>query len=125
MFLVGILSWWYTGGLFGRIKETKDRFESTLDFFSFDLLISTLFTPYRQISAGGTDSLVISDRFRAAADNLISRTIGAIVRTFMIIIGALAITIQLFFNIIMIIFWLFAPAIPIVGLIMTTIGWTL
>lgn len=124
MFLVGILSWWYNDGLRGRFRLIKERFASTSDFFSIGLLFTTLFAPYRQISAGGADSLALSDRLRAMADKLISRTIGGFIRIFMIIFGTITIILQILFGVLVMVFWLFIPLIPIIGLIITVLEWT-
>ena len=122
MFLVGILSWWYSGGLSSRIRIIKDRLQTAADFFSIGLLASTLFAPFRQISADATgDSL--GDKMRAFFDRLLSRIIGAVVRTFMIIFGLVAMLLQIMFGGIVLVVWLIIPLIPVAGLIMTVIGW--
>ncbi|HUC96210.1 MAG TPA: hypothetical protein VMR16_00910, partial [Candidatus Saccharimonadales bacterium] len=122
MFLVGILSWWYGKGLSSRVRIVKDRLRASVDFFSVDLLISTLFAPFRQISAGDVTGS-IDVQVRAFFDRLLSRFIGAFVRTFMIVFGLIAMLLQIVFGIIVLIFWLIIPLLPIIGLIMWVIGW--
>ena len=122
MFLVGILSWWYGKGLSSRVRIVKDRLRASVDFFSVDLLISTLFAPFRQISAGDVAG-PIGVQLRAFFDRLLSRFIGAFVRIFMIIFGLIAMSLQIVFGVIVLIFWLIIPLLPIIGLIMWVIGW--
>ncbi len=122
MFLVGIMSWWYGDGLSGRIRLTKERLTTSTDFFSIGLLISTLFSPYRQISAGSVSG-PIGVQARAFFDRLLSRIIGSIVRTFMIILGLFVMFIQLVFGFIGFIIWLILPLFPVIGLIVMVIGW--
>jgi hypothetical protein len=122
MFLVGILSWWYGKGLSSRVQIVKDRLKASVDFFSVGLLISTLFAPFRQISAGGVTG-PIGVQLRAFFDRLLSRFIGAFVRTFMIVFGLIAMLLQIVFGFIVLIFWLIIPLLPIIGLIMWVIGW--
>lgn len=121
MFLVGILSWWYSDGLASRLKIIANRLKSSADFFSIGLLFSTLFNPFRQISAnetGGSINIQIQSFF----DRLLSRTIGAFMRFMMIIIGIIVITLQSISGFIILLFWLVTPLLPIAGLIVATIG---
>ena len=122
MFLRGFISWWYGGGWLRRVQMIKDRLIASADFFSVELLLSTLFSPFRQISA---DNIVgsISDQMRAFFDRLLSRTIGAFVRTFMIIFGLVAMFLQIIFGIFTLLFWLIIPLLPAIGLIVAVIGW--
>ena len=101
----------------------KDRLAASADFFSIGLLASTLFAPFRQISAGNVVG-PIGDQIRAFFDRLISRTIGAFVRTSVIIFGLVVMSLQAIFGLIVLVSWLIIPLLPIIGLIMTVIGWT-
>lgn len=123
MFLSGILTWWYTKGLAGRCVIVKERLAKTADFFSVNLMLKTLFAPFRQISAshiGGS----LDVRLRAFFDRLLSRIIGAIMRIFMIIFGILTIVAQIVFSLILLIFWIATPLLPVMGLIIMITGWT-
>ena len=122
MFLVGILSWWYGNGLVGRFRMAVNRIKISADFFSVKLLINTLFAPYKQISAGSVDG-AIGDIIRAFFDRLLSRVIGAIIRTFMIIAGLVVMFLQSIYGVVAIIFWLAIPLLPVFGLILCTLGW--
>lgn len=122
MFLANILYWWYGGGWLGRVQLLKSRLVASADFFSIDLLASTLFAPYRQISAGSVDG-PIGVKVQAFFDKLLSRIIGAIVRSFMVIFGVVAMFLQLLVGLIMLGFWLILPLFPVIGLIMMVLGW--
>jgi len=122
MFLVGILSWWYGEGWRGRMRIITERLARTTDFFSIGLLAVTLFSPFRQISAGKVQGS-LDVQLRAFADQLISRLIGAIVRFGTILFGLGFIVLQLIFASIVLLGWLVIPILPIAGLIMTVIGW--
>lgn len=122
MFLANILYWWYGGGWLGRVQLLKSRLVASADFFSIDLLASTLFAPYRQISAGSVDG-PIGVKVQAFFDKLLSRVIGAIVRSFMVIFGVVAMFLQLLVGLIMLGFWLILPLFPVIGLIMMVLGW--
>lgn len=122
MFLVGIISWWYGQGWQGQWKRVRDRLTRTADFFSIGQLVLTLFAPFRQISAsggGGTFGAVM----RGAFDKLISRVIGAIVRTCTILFGLVVLLVELIYELVIMIFWLLLPAFPVIGLIVMAVGW--
>lgn len=122
MFLVGILSWWYGNGLLVRLKMVSDKLCTSADFFSVGLLLKTLFSPYKQISAGHIDGF-IGVKIHAFFDRLISRIIGSFVRTGVIISGLLVMLFQLLFGAFTLILWLVIPLLPAAGLIMWVIGW--
>ena len=122
MFLAGILSWWYGSGWLSRVQMIKNRLVASIDFFSIELLASTLFAPFRQISAGAVVG-PIGDQIRAFFDRLLSRVIGSFVRTFMIMFGLVAMFLQAVFGIFVLLFWLIIPLLPVIGLIMMVIGW--
>jgi hypothetical protein len=122
MFLVGIMSWWYGDGWRGRAKIIAGRISRMNDYFSVGLLLSTLFSPFRQISAGSIDG-PIGAQLRALGDKLISRMIGAIIRSFMIIFGLVVIVLQSIIGVIVLIFWLVIPLFPVIGLLIMVIGW--
>jgi len=100
----------------------KNRLKVSADFFSIGLLIETLFAPFRQISAGSVGGS-ISNQIRAFFDKLLSRIIGSIVRSSMIIAGLVVMLAQILFGIFVIVFWLITPLLPVAGLIMIVIGW--
>jgi len=122
MFLVGIISWWYGTGWKGQLRRIRDRLSVTAAYFSIGQLFSTLFSPFRQISAskvGGS----ISVQLHAFFDQTISRVIGAIVRLGTILAGIFVLTFQSVIEVIMLLMWLVLPVFPIAGLIMFAIGW--
>lgn len=123
MFLVGLLQWWYGYGWLGEIRRIGRRLQSTAELFSIGQLATTLFSPFRQISAGQVGGS-IGVQLRAFFDKLISRIIGAIVRSGTIIAGIVTITFQAIIGGVGLIVWLVLPTLPIVGLILFAIEWT-
>ena len=122
MFIVGLLGWWYGPGWQQAARRVSVRLAGTADFFSIGLLLRTLFAPFRQISAGsvrGSLSVVL----HAWLDKLISRLIGAMVRSAMIVTGVLILALQGLVGGLLIIGWLFVPLLPLVGGILAAIGW--
>lgn len=122
MFLVGIISWWYSAGWIGQLRRMFSQLTVTASYFSIGQLFATLFSPFRQISAGKVNGS-IAVQFRAFFDQSISRVIGAIVRLVTILAGTILLMIQLVFDLVIAVVWLALPVLPIVGLILFVIGW--
>ena len=122
MFFVGIISWWYGTGWKGQLRRIRSRLAATAGFFSIGQLFSTLFSPFRQISAGSVNGS-IANHMRAFFDKTLSRIIGAIVRSVTILAGIISLLFQFVFELIISIIWLILPAFPVVGLILFVIGW--
>lgn len=122
MVILGMLSWWYTTGWKLRALRLREKVASTMDYFSIDLLLRTLFSPFRQISAGRVDG-PLNAKMRAFFDRLISRMIGAMVRTFMIVIGIVAILLHIVIGGITLLAWAFVPFAPVMGLLLFMSGW--
>ena len=80
MIIVWALSWWYGAGWKARLFAIREKLAASYDYFSIDLLAKTMFSPFRQISAGRVSG-PIGAQIRAFFDRLISRIIGSIVRT--------------------------------------------
>jgi len=122
MFIVGLLSWWYGAGWRARLRLIGERLLRAFDTFSIDLLLKTWFAPFRQISAGKVRG-PLGVQLRAWFDRLISRIIGAIIRTGMIFFGAIWLTILLVLGIVELVLWFVVPLFPVVGAMMLAIGW--
>lgn len=119
---MGLISWWYGPGWVGQWGRVVRRWARTLQFFSVGQLLSTLFSPYRQISAqAGGDNF--PDAVRSFFDKLISRIIGAIVRTITIMVGLVVIAVQIVVETAITLFWLLLPVVPVFCAIMFALGW--
>jgi hypothetical protein len=123
LLITELLRWWYGDGWRLRASLVANRLDGTIDYFSVDLLLKTLFSPYRQISAGRVDG-PLGVQMRAMVDKLFSRIIGAIIRLIILLIGAVAIGLQVAIGLIILVAWGILPLLPIIGLVLTFIGWT-
>lgn len=122
MFLMAYFSWWYGPGWTSEIGRVKSRLAGTADTFSIGLLFMTLFSPFRQISAGRVDG-PLGVIIRAWLDRLISRLIGAMVRSFMIVFGVMTLLIFALLGGIRILMWPLLPAIPLLFMLLGLAGW--
>lgn len=119
---MGILGWWYGAGWKQRAGMVKERLASLMDYFSLDLLLKTLFSPFRQISAEKTNGS-LNVQMHAFFDRLISRVIGMVIRLVMIVIGTVAIILYAAIGLLALILWAFVPLLPVIGLIFFLTGW--
>lgn len=122
MLFVSLLRWWYGDGWRRRARIVSTQIDGVIDYFSIDLLARTLFSPYRQISAGKVDG-PLGVQLRAFADRLISRFIGAMIRTVLLIMGLIAIAAQVIFGMAILVLWAFVPLFPIIGAGLAVAGW--
>ena len=121
MLFMGLIRWWYSDGWRRRASIVNAQLGGMIDYFSVDLLAKTLFSPFRQISAGRVDG-PLGVQLRAFADRLISRMIGAMIRTVLLVAGMIAIALTALVGLIILVVWAFVPVLPIIGLIATIIG---
>ena len=117
-----LLGWWYGAGWQLQAKDVLRRFDELSDSFSIGLLFRTLFSPFRQISAGSVNG-PLGVQMRAWLDRLVSRFIGALIRTAVIIAGLISMLVFVFISVIILIFWPFIPLLPVVGIVLSLIGW--
>ncbi len=122
MVIVWALSWWYGAGWKARVISVRNQLASSYDYFSIGLLFSSLFAPFRQISAGKVRG-PLSVQIRAFFDRQISRVIGAIVRMILIISGVVWLGLQAAFGGLVIALWALVPLLPLVGFVAMLAGW--
>lgn len=122
MFIVGLFSWWYGAGWKRQVMAVRDHLTSLYDYFSLGLLIKTLFSPFRQISAGGVRG-PIGVQLRAWFDRLISRCVGATVRSIVIVTGVIALTLRTIVGLLEIVVWPLIPTVPVIAIVLAMIGW--
>ena len=119
---MAFFSWWYGEGWRRQVSRVSDRMMGLIDTFSIDLLLRTWFSPFRQISSGSVQG-PIGVQIRAMIDKIISRCIGAMIRTVMIGIGILSIMVVGVFSVMELLVWPLLPFGPVLGLVVAAIGW--
>ncbi len=123
MLALDLLQWWYFQGWSRFANSLIAKIKGTFEFFSVGLLLRTLFTPYKQLSAedhsGKTDPASIAG---AAFDNLLSRFIGFFVRVGIIIISIITVCFEAIFGFILIVLWPAVPLLPVIGLLASMTG---
>lgn len=124
MLLVSLVSWWYSLGWRDQVDRVRRQLDRTADFFSLELVLRTLFHPFRQIDAQGAKGAPIAVALRAMFDQLFSRLFGAVIRCFLIVIGSVAIALVSLAGVVRIAAWPLIPALPLVAVVFSGMGWT-
>lgn len=99
-----------------------ERLSSTMDFFSIGLLVRTMFSLFRQDGAGSVNG-PLSVKIQAMFGRLISRFIGALIRSVVLVIGLFVITFQAITGGLVLAVWAFVPMFPLVGFVLMVSGW--
>lgn len=120
--VIALFQWWYGAGWRRRALLVRDRLIRVMDAFSIDILLKTLFAPFRQISADSSEG-PLGVRLRAWADKMISRLIGAIVRLLTITAGLIILFGCVIWGVAILAVWPLLPLLPVMGAILSFSGW--
>ncbi|MBC7746501.1 hypothetical protein H7Y40_00795 [Pedobacter sp.] len=118
---MAFFSWWYGAGWRRQGMLVSEQLAQLLDTFSFRLLLKTLFSPFRQISAGSVGG-PLGVQLQAWFDRTISRFIGAMVRLFVMVAGAVVIILSILVGIFRIGLWPLLPTLPLFVLVVWLAG---
>ncbi len=113
--------WWYTNGWAFFVHRTIQHCARINEYFSIPDLLRTLFRPFRQISAN-EHGKGLQGVMTAFLNQAISRFVGALARTFIIIAGLVCFVLYLSVAIVSVIAWPLLPIAPIIGLILSLSG---
>jgi hypothetical protein len=116
MFIWQLLTWWYGKGWLELVRGIRHRIKRTYLGFSVDILLRTLFAPWRRIVAAESDNII--DQLRGLIDNLISRFVGLAVRLLALATAGIVLIGTIVIGGILILFW---PITPVCAL--TLIAW--
>src|SRR5688572_1051812 len=109
-----MLRWWYATGWLQAVKRITTGVARVEHAFSLTLLARTLFAPWRRIVAMPGKGL--DARIHASLDNLVSRSIGFVIRSTVIIAALVAMFFAFLFGILMAILW---PLLPVIVVVLT------
>ncbi|HSE61391.1 MAG TPA: hypothetical protein VLA88_03785 [Candidatus Saccharimonadales bacterium] len=122
MLIATFFAWWYGVGWMTLVQKVSGRVTGVLSFFSVGQLLTSLFAPFRQISAGRVQG-PLGVIMRAWVDRLFSRGIGAIVRSLLILTGLCCAAFYGVLGVVMIVFWPVLPVLPLLGLVLMISGY--
>lgn len=118
-----LITWWYGTGWRDQAELSGSRLSRVSDRFSITLLLRSLFSPFRQISADDAVGAGLDAKVRAWLDKLISRCIGAMVRSALIVTGVILLIVEIIIAAIRLAVWPVLPFFPVLGIILMISGW--
>lgn len=125
MFIVGLFTWWYGAGWKKVSQILLQKLVATEDFFSIDMLLRSIFAPFKQISAGSGSGGTLQMKLQAWFDKQFSRFIGALIRLTLILVGSVWLILQVCADVVILALWPLVPIAPIIGLVLALAGVTL
>lgn len=99
--------WWYGAGWLDISRRIGGRVVAILHLFSVPILLTTLFSPWKRIISPPGRS--IDQIFRGMIDNLVSRTVGFVVRLFVLIAVFVMTTTATVVGFVAVVLWPFLP----------------
>ena len=109
--LFEFFAWWYGPGWLSAWKGCFNWVRGVQLAFSVDVLLKTLFSPWKRIVSLPGRS--IDEKFKALIDNLISRVIGFFVRLIVLIAALVMITVTTVAGLVLAVAW---PLVPLLAL---------
>lgn len=106
------------------MKHVLQRIGILADMFSIDVILRTLFSPFRQIDADKVNG-PLGVHVHAFIDKSVSRMIGAMVRLAVLLAGCISILLACMAGVLYLMTWPLLPLLPIVGTLMMLRGWSL
>lgn len=94
----------------------KNYIQFSLEVFSTPLLLKTFFSPWRKYNWSYPRGLDVGRFFETLISNFFSRFLGALMRTCLIIGGALLQLFILVAGLVVFLLWIFLPIVCIIGL---------
>lgn len=119
MLFTDFVSWWYGAGWSGQFNSWRERLKHWMQYFSFGMLFTTLFSPWRQIVTIKPPDSSLDQILKAMLDNVISRLVGFWVRSFVIFAGLVVVLVVFIIAIVAMIVW---PLLPIAPLLVIALG---
>lgn len=116
-----MLGWWYGQGWLWVLKGIEHRLDDIARIFAVKMLMKTWFSPWKQIYSPST----FLTFFRSMVDNAISRIIGGIIRTLVLLYAFLLAVLTVGFGLFFVIIWPLLPVAVLVLPILTLRGITL
>ena len=118
-FFLAYIKWHYGQGLQEFLDVTKNFLWFITHFFSFKLLLKTLFLPWKRLGENYEGGFDLSAWVSAKIVNLLMRAVGLVTKMVVLILGLLSCIVVLVFSFFVFVIWFLAPVILIGSLILS------
>ena len=120
MIAVAFVRWWYGTGWRQVAQNANKRLSRTLLSFSVPTLLRTLFAPWKRIVT--PPGAGISQHFKAAGDNAVSRLVGFSVRLIVLFTAGLVMLLTGATGVVLLLAWPLIPFVAVLGICMSIVG---
>ena len=103
------LIWHYSLGLHDVVRTWRELFYFIGRFFSFKLLLKTLFDPFERLNGSYKKGFNLENVASTFVSNTIVRLVGFLVRFITIVIGSLVEVAWCVFGLLFVVFWVTLP----------------
>ncbi len=120
MVILSLFQWWYSAGWMSALKHAEKRIFDAYRLFAIPVLLRTLGSPWRRIVSRpgpGIDGVM-----RSIIDNTVSRVVGFLVRSIVLLTAGLVISAASIVSILELILWFFVPPAVIALLVLGVIA---
>lgn len=122
MLFVDLLGWWYSRGWEWALRRVfVEQTHSIANFFSITDLLKTLFAPFRQDSIN-VRGAPIGVRLQVLGENIISRFLGLLIRLTLVMLGIIAIGLNIILASMAAILWPLLPLSPGIAVVLLVQG---
>jgi hypothetical protein len=118
--LIELFTWWFGRGYGELIHYCLNLIKKVQHSFSITILISTLFSPWRQIVTLPGRSF--DEKMRAVLDNLVSRAVGFCVRIISLVTALILMILAAVLGVVMAVSWPLIPALIAYCLVRGVLG---
>jgi hypothetical protein len=118
---MAFFQWWYGAGWAQQAKGMERRVHNIAGMFSVDILLRTMFSPWKQTVLYARRDQSLGDKFTAELGNLVSRFVGFGVRILVLFTALLGIFFVGLYGLVGIVIWPVVPLLPLV-LIFVSLG---
>lgn len=116
------LRWWYSAGWqWAWQRSINERVRWCIEAFSMSALARTWFSPFKQTYSKAREGS-IDLKVQAAVDNLVSRIIGTLARTIILMAGLVCMIGSVVSGILIVLIWPFIPMMPFIGVLLMVLG---
>lgn len=118
-----VFRWWYGAGWqWAWQRSVSERLDWCIKTFSLPELIRTWFSPFKQTYNHSGGKGTIDMKINAMIDNLVSRVIGTIARSCLILAGLVCMMLAAITGVLFVIIWPMIPLLPVIALGLSALG---
>ncbi len=114
MLIAAFFQWWYGPGWVQQLRNMERRVKNIAGMFSMDILLRTMFSPWKQIVSRARRDQSLGDKVRAYIDNQVSRFVGFWVRLLVLLTAFICILLVSVVSVVSVVLWPLIPLSPII-----------